>query len=150
MTVTDEAMARLFAARMKDHAARVEGHLSLLTPRERELVREAAVMGWVQGVRTAGGDEQNIPDGNEIVRYVVGQCLSFDDLYPLLGGDLRDLVRWVIRRTADAGMAASREAVASAAAELGRADAETIGNVIDGLIEDELVTETATGLRETP
>lgn len=57
--------------------------LRAMTPREVQLVREAAVMGYVRGAlcgRT-GGD---IPNDSAVVAEVVNACLSMPDLYPVM------------------------------------------------------------------
>lgn len=146
MTAVDEAVARMFAANALNRAARAEAQLTLLTPRERELVREAAVMGWVQGVRTTGGSEQHIPHDRDIVRQVVEHCQSFDDMYPLLGGDLRDLVQWLVFRCGRGEWRPTRANVVAAAVEIGRTDEAAAVAVVDGLIEDEMLAETPDGL----
>ncbi len=56
-----------------------------LTSRERTLVHEAAVMGWVLGVMRAGGGEEHIPHDAEILVRVVSSCMNSSDLYPMIG-----------------------------------------------------------------
>lgn len=61
--------------------------LARFTPREQRLIREASVMGFVRGVRYEGyrrDDEPEIPRDGWIVEQVLGGCLSFEDLYPLI------------------------------------------------------------------
>ncbi|MEV8033939.1 hypothetical protein [Streptomyces sp. NPDC086182] len=55
-----------------------------LTDRERGLVHDAAVMGYVQGMRHPHGER--IPKDHQIVALVVQECLAFADLYPTLTG----------------------------------------------------------------
>ncbi len=59
-----------------------------LTPRERALVREAAVMGYVRGTMAPKGEK--IPKDGAIVFEVIDACLAFRDLYPTLTGYVAD------------------------------------------------------------
>lgn len=55
-----------------------------LSDRERHLVKEAAVMGYVQGrMHTAGAEH---PKDAEVMFLVIDGCLSNPDLYPTLAG----------------------------------------------------------------
>lgn len=65
-------------------ARRVETFLASLTPRERSLVQDAAVMGYAHGV--AHERHKDVPPDPQIVRQVVEECLYFPDRYPVLGG----------------------------------------------------------------
>lgn len=85
MTVPD-GIVRDVAARDQERAERVNQAWAALTDRERALVREAAVMGWVRGVLSTGV-EPNIPPDMTIVRTVIGACQHMRDLYPTLGGE---------------------------------------------------------------
>lgn len=85
MTDIDEGLLRYFAARQAQHAEDVTTALSRLSERELRLVKEAAVMGYVQGVRSMpGGHRATIPHDREIVVRVVDACLAFGDLYPTI------------------------------------------------------------------
>lgn len=53
-----------------------------LTERERNILREAAVMGWVRGAMAAGGGRESIPKDIAILVEVISCCLSNSDLYP--------------------------------------------------------------------
>jgi len=55
-----------------------------LSDRERRLVKEAAVMGYVQGRMHPDGAEH--PKDAEVVFLVIDGCLSNPDLYPTLAG----------------------------------------------------------------
>lgn len=82
-----------FEARERDHLHRVEMVLQGMNPRERKLVREAAVMGYVRGemqgrisaggggIRAAGRD---YPGDRAVLIDVIGACLSMADLYPTI------------------------------------------------------------------
>jgi hypothetical protein len=60
----------------------------LARDRERALVREAAVMGYVQGVMAAGGlSRVQIPRDSATVRLVVMACQTVRDGFPLLSGE---------------------------------------------------------------
>jgi len=84
MSIPD-GLVEYMAKRRQDRAESLEHALAHLTPRELSLVREAAVMGYVQGVR-ATGVQVKIPLDSEIVALVVGDASSFADLYPTLAG----------------------------------------------------------------
>jgi hypothetical protein len=77
-------LTRQDAARV-DRAAAVFG---ALTDRERLLVREAAVMGYVRGTMALKGEK--IPKDSAITQEVVTACLSFPDLYPTITGYVAD------------------------------------------------------------
>jgi hypothetical protein len=53
----------------------------VLTQRERELVQEAAMMGWVLGMRHA---DVPYPGKERVVAAVVDACLAFSELYPAI------------------------------------------------------------------
>jgi len=57
--------------------------LMTLTPREFALVREAAVMGWVQGRRH---HDLQMPADTLVAITVVDACRAFPDLYPTIAG----------------------------------------------------------------
>lgn len=66
----------------KSHAAKM---WSLLKPRDQRLVREAAVMGFVQGTRAGSqryDDGEPFPKDMEIVERVLIAMEGFPDLYP--------------------------------------------------------------------
>lgn len=59
--------------------------MSALTKREQALIREAAVMGYVQGIRAAGtGRDHGIPPDGQILASVIDGCLAMSDLYPAI------------------------------------------------------------------
>ena len=57
--------------------------LTGFTEREQALMREAAVMGWVQGMRH---HDLPVPKNTPILRTVLDACLAFQDLYPTITG----------------------------------------------------------------
>lgn len=60
----------------------VRSKLASLSDWERQLVKDAAVMGYVQGMRHPRGEAY--PGDVNVVPFVVGECLSFPDLYPAI------------------------------------------------------------------
>lgn len=80
-----DGLVAYMAAREEYRAAEVRRRWDALSTRERRLVREAAVMGWVQGVRSQpGGHTATIPPDASIVTTVLDACLAFPDLYPTI------------------------------------------------------------------
>ena len=87
-----------FAARDQQRAEQVAARLARFTDRERRLVREAAVMGYVLGHMSGevygrqGGKPMaaRIPKDSAIVAEVVLACDSQSDLYPLIGEHVED------------------------------------------------------------
>jgi hypothetical protein len=69
------------AARAEDAAA----FFATLTDRERALVKDAAVMGYVQGTRHPKGEKH--PKDSWVTALVVQECLSMPDLYPAINAD---------------------------------------------------------------
>lgn len=94
-----ESLVRYLAARDAQRADDIESILTALTERERRLVQDAAVMGYVRG-KMSGRDEPVPKNGaiigevvdaclthrDAILREVVGACQSFPDLYAVLTG----------------------------------------------------------------
>lgn len=72
------------ARRVRARNDRFNDVLESFSPTERELIKEAAVMGYVHG-KMAGRDAKIPPDA-EIVWIVITGCLDQPDLYPLIGG----------------------------------------------------------------
>ena len=75
-------MANYLTVRARHRDRQVDAALERQTPDELRLMREAAVMGYVQGTRAAQGEA--IPKDLAILRMVVGACLDFPDLYPAI------------------------------------------------------------------
>jgi phenylalanine-4-hydroxylase len=63
---------------------RVDAMWEALTEREQALVRESAVMGFVQGVRLAPKTRSEWPRDHETVALVLDAVTSFGDQYPTL------------------------------------------------------------------
>jgi len=82
-----DGLLRYFATRRYERNELVDRAMAAMTDRERRLVREAAVMGYVQGVRSMpGGHKATMPGDGVILRLVIDACLVMDDLYPEIGG----------------------------------------------------------------
>ena len=80
-----DGLVAYLAARDQYHADEIRRRWDALSVRERRLVREAAVMGYVQGVLSQpGGSRAAIPHDSDIVSTVIGACLSNPDLYPTI------------------------------------------------------------------
>lgn len=81
-----DVLGTYFERRRRERARRIEAMLAALRPRERALVREAAVLGFVEGHRAGGGRyvEGTFPSDDTIVGAVLGHGPSMPDLYPWL------------------------------------------------------------------
>lgn len=77
----DAGLLAYFEARQQQRVGDRQAVLRGLTKREQDLVREAAVMGYVRGVMA---HSKEIPDGYDIRDLVIDCCLSFSDLYPAM------------------------------------------------------------------
>lgn len=86
MPEIDETLARYLAARDTERDDHVNRALDALSDRERALVREAAVMGYVQGNIAGKVNDYVIPKNSAIVWQVIASCQSADDLYPTISG----------------------------------------------------------------
>lgn len=80
--ITDQ-LARYLAVRDRGRDDRVNGVVGALSDRERALVREAAVMGYVLGTQGAGAPAA-IPKDSAIVWRVIDACMALPDLYPVI------------------------------------------------------------------
>jgi hypothetical protein len=78
-----ESIIRYMAARDAQRGERVNRALNSLSARERALVREAAVMGYVRGAM-AHAQKVAVPKDSAVVWEVVDACRAFPDLYPLI------------------------------------------------------------------
>ncbi len=78
-----EGLTDYLAARDQQRQERVEQQWSALSKREQRLVREAAVMGYVNGFR-ASPYRKDIPPDSTIVTEVLSAADAFSDLYPTL------------------------------------------------------------------
>lgn len=63
-----------------------------LTKRERKLVREAAVMANLLGMRRAGQFREPPPADSAVVVEVISACLAQSDLFPTLAKVLRKTI----------------------------------------------------------
>jgi hypothetical protein len=86
VTEIPDGLARYFALRQQQRDAEVNQVLARMTERERRLVREAAVMGYVRGALAAAGGRPAppIPPDSAVVADVVSACLTMSDLYPVI------------------------------------------------------------------
>ncbi|MEZ7005604.1 hypothetical protein [Streptomyces sp. AD55] len=73
-------MVNYLAERDAQRAAEVEAFLSKLTPRERGLFHDAAVMGYVQGLQRERAE--GCPKDSVVMAIVAAACLALPDLYP--------------------------------------------------------------------
>lgn len=88
MSEIPQELIDYLAVRDRQRAQEIDAALQRRTPDEVQLMREAAVMGYVQGTR-ASRDEA-IPKDLALLRMVVGACLAMPDLYPLISGYVPD------------------------------------------------------------
>jgi hypothetical protein len=77
-----EALAAYLTAQREAREQRTDRALAALTLRERYLIREASVMGYVQGAMSPRGEA--IPPDSEVLRLVIAAALAMPDLYPHL------------------------------------------------------------------
>lgn len=84
-TGIDDRLVAYLEAQDRYHLAEVGRRWDAMTLREKRLVREAAVMGYVQGVRSVpGSHKEPIPPDASIVTRVIDACLGMSDLYPFM------------------------------------------------------------------
>lgn len=95
-----DQLAAYLAERDNQRAQAVDDFLTKLTLRERALITQAAVMGWVQGVRHPDGER--IPKNGPLLAHVIDACFAFPDLYPAINAvashtdSIREDVQYVI------------------------------------------------------
>lgn len=70
--------------RDNQRAQAVDDFLDKLTKRERALIMQIAVMGYVQGVRHPEGER--IPSNGPLLAQVIDACFAFPDTYPTVTG----------------------------------------------------------------
>lgn len=146
-TSIPDSLVQYIADRDRQRADAVRQRLDELSPRERKLIREAAVMGYVQGIRAVpGGWQQTIPGDANIVHTVVAACQSFNDLYPMLAGRPDQLARRIVRNHQPVPAGQLAEAVST----LTHMAVSEVEALIRGLVDDGLLVETSDGLREAP
>jgi hypothetical protein len=83
-----EFLTTYLMQREASRAEAVDAFLTSLTDRERGLVHDAAVMGYVRGSLHPRGEE--IPLNSAIVADVVNACFAHSDLYPTVNADFED------------------------------------------------------------
>lgn len=83
MAEIGDRIIRYLAARDRERDDRVNRALGSLTERERALVREASVMGYVLG-RQGAGAEGAFPKDSDIVWSVIDACHAVGDPYPTI------------------------------------------------------------------
>jgi hypothetical protein len=76
-----DAIVQLFAQRQTYRDNATAEAWNALTEREQALVKDAAVMGWVQGMRH---HDLKYPGDRQVVPIVIEACLAFADLYPAI------------------------------------------------------------------
>lgn len=75
-----EGLVDYFARREAERGDAVRAFLASLTDRERALMREAAVMGYVHGRQHLQGEPH--PKDSAVLATVIDACLAMPDLYP--------------------------------------------------------------------
>lgn len=81
-----DALVDYLATRDAQHADRVQAFLDSLTNRERALIHDAAVMGYVQGLHHTL--EEKVPTDTAIIWSVVDACFAIPEKYPAVNADL--------------------------------------------------------------
>lgn len=77
-----ESILRYLESQEQGRVETANDAMKQLTDRERHVLREAAVMGWVRGAMSAGGGSESIPKDIAILVEVINCCRSNADLYP--------------------------------------------------------------------
>lgn len=77
----DAQLLAYFEKRRQMHADERGAVLRGLTKREQQLIREAAVMGYVRGTMA---HSEEIPADSDVLALVIDCCLNFPDLYPAM------------------------------------------------------------------
>jgi len=80
-----EGLVNYLATMDRYRAQQVDAALEARTPDELVLMKEAAVMAYVQGMQA--GRDVPIPKNTALLRMVVGACLAMPDLYPAISGE---------------------------------------------------------------
>lgn len=76
-----DVLTNYLADRAQQRRDAVHRILNALTDREQQLVREATVMGYVEGVYAAQAGNYVIPDDTAILHQAIDACLAHPDLY---------------------------------------------------------------------
>ncbi|MEV5915754.1 hypothetical protein AB0M00_43590 [Streptomyces chartreusis] len=82
-----EQLVTYLAQREAQRATAVTEFLAKLTPRERGLVHDAAVMGYAQGLMR--DRSEGAPRDGETINLVIDACLAIPDKYPTVTGIAR-------------------------------------------------------------
>lgn len=82
MSQMPEHLMKYLAKRDVQHSREVSEFLASLTDRERALLKDAAVMGYVQGRRHPEGEQH--PKDSWVLAAVIDACFAFPDLYPAM------------------------------------------------------------------
>jgi hypothetical protein len=80
-------MVNYLAERDAQRARAVDDFLARLTPRERALFHDAAVMGYVQGLMR--DRDEGCPKDSAVMALVADACFAFPDLYPAVNAVAR-------------------------------------------------------------
>lgn len=80
----DDQIAAYFEARARQRQQDIDARLAQLTPRERSLVRDAAVMGYVLGSRHPR--DEDIPLDDAVMRSVVYAAIRDNEYFHVLRG----------------------------------------------------------------
>lgn len=88
MAQLPEPLLAYFAQREQQRAAAVDAFLASLTDRERGLVHDAAVMGYVQGLMRDRAE--GCPKDSQVMSLVIDACFAFPDLYPAVNAAADD------------------------------------------------------------
>ena len=78
----DAALLDYFATREAARTDRIRSFLNNLTDRERALIGDIAVMGYVRGTMHPKGERT--PKRQEVLAEVVDACFAYPDLYPVV------------------------------------------------------------------
>lgn len=81
---------RIFDSRAEWRAQRRTAALDALTPDRQALLREAAIMGFVQGHRLGHHPLDDHFSNDWIVATVLDACTDMDDLFPYIAGLMND------------------------------------------------------------
>jgi len=101
----DETLMAYLAARDQARANATRATWDAMTHTEKRLFREAAVMGYLQGMWDHGNHDAKIPPDRVVVTAVIAAIHAFDDLYPFTAG----LTRRRGRNTASTDPASGQE-----------------------------------------
>lgn len=85
-----DKLLRYHAERERQRADEVRRTLNALSPREQQLVCEAAVMAYVRGVMAGRVGDYDIPTNSAILAEVVDAALAMPDLYPAINSVAND------------------------------------------------------------